>query len=123
MGLQAQIKSAIKSLFNALGDIVGPATYHQKSGASTYDEDAGQMVYPVVDYPLKKVAFVRFKQSETDKDPTLATDEKMIFQRAELPVVPDAADTVTDRAGVKWEVIQRLRDPIDGVVILRVRTN
>jgi hypothetical protein len=122
MGLSASLKSAIKVLFKALGDLVRPAVYHSLGGVAVWDEDAGKMVYPVTNYPIKQAAFTKFKQSESDKDPTLLTDMKMIFQRSELPVAPDPKDKVTDDQGVTWEIVKRLRDPIDGVIILQVRT-
>lgn len=122
MGLSASIKAAIKALFKALGDLVRPAVYHSLGGVAVWDEDAGKMVYPVTNYPIKQAAFTKFKQSESDKDPALVTDMKMIFQRSELPVPPDPKDKVTDDQGVTWEIIKRLRDPIDGVIILQVRT-
>lgn len=122
MALSSSIKAAIKALFKALGDLVRPAVYHSLSGAPVFDEDAGKMVYPVTDYPIKQAAFTKFKQSESDKDPALVTDMKMLFQRAELPVVPSPQDKVTDDQGVTWEIVKRLRDPIDGVIILQVRT-
>lgn len=121
--LSGTIKRAIKALFKALGDLVRPATYHSLGGAAVWDEDAGMMVYTATNYPIAQAAFTKFKQSESDKDPTLLTDMKMIFQRAELPVAPDPKDKVTDDQGVTWEIVKRLRDPIDGVIILQVRTS
>jgi hypothetical protein len=107
--LTLQIKRSVNLLFKALGDLVKPATYYSVGTQATYDVEAGKMVYQTTPLPLTKCAIVKFTQRETDKDPTVSTSEKMLFQTAELKgVEAKSQDWVVDVKGRKWEVVKLL---------------
>lgn len=123
MSMKKQIQRAVRQAFIALGDLLVPATYVRKTGVGVRDPETGLTTYPVTSYPIKRMAPVQFEAKEIDKDPSLATLEKLIFLVEEFPagIVPSDQDSVTDSRGRIWEVVKLKLDPADACVILAAR--
>lgn len=119
---KAMLQREVRRAFNALGDLVTSGVYQKRAGAPVRDIESGTVTIPVTNYPLKQVAFVRFSEKETDKDPTLLTTMKMLFPRQDLPVKIEAEDLCVDAEGRTWEIMQMLSEPAEAVGIVQVRT-
>lgn len=123
MSLRAQIKTALKQGYKALGDIPRVVTYRVQSGDPIRDVDAGTSTLVFTDHVLKQVLIVKFSSAENDRDSTLKTDEKMLILSDDLPIAhPNPTDIVIDADGATWEVVTRLQDPADVIKIFRVRS-
>jgi hypothetical protein len=122
LSMRNSLRGAVKALFKALGDLVGPATYISIGAQATYDVDAGKMVYVQTSYPLPSVAIVKFSEKETDKDASLLKSEKMLIPAAFLPIAPKSSDKVIDQDNITWEVVKRMKDPAGALIILEVRS-
>lgn len=132
--LKALLAKGVQSAFNATGDLVRTATYLSMTGgasgnADAYDIETGTAVNAGITIPLGQVVFAAFSSRETDKDPTLLTDQRLLFPRAKLidpgtglAVDPAGGDNVTDSASTQWQVIQVISDPASVLCTLRVRS-
>ena len=123
MGLRATIQRAALTAFIAIGDIARPATYQSLTGVIIRDVDAGTSYPETKDYPLKRTVFTKFRESEVDDSVAVGTDEKFLFPSLDLPVEAKGADIILDEHGRTWEIMRRMSDPADAVVILQVRTS
>ncbi len=122
MALKSTIRKAVKQAFLALDDIPVQATYRKVGdGETVIDIETGAASLAYTSYTLPLVVITRFRQKETDKDPTLLTDQKMLFPREDLPVEPATDDEVYDSRGRRWQVIEQYTDPAELLGIIRVR--
>lgn len=123
MSLKTTLRKAVKAAFKALDDVPKKCVYKSVTGTTVRDHANGTLIRVTQDYPLPMVVFARFQEKDTDKDPALLTDMKMIFPRDDLPALPKVSDTVLDEDGVTWAIVKRLTDPAALVTILQVRTS
>jgi hypothetical protein len=121
VGLSLTIQQGVVSAFNALGDLVKPATYKHLTGVMVRDLDAGTSTPQTVDYALRRTVIVRFKDAEDDKDIILATDAKFLAPATDLPIDPAASDLIVDWKGRTWEIVKNMVDPANGAIVLLIR--
>jgi len=123
MSLRNTLQRAVKTAFNALDDVPLECTYKSVSGDMVRDLVAGTSSRVTTNYTLPSVVFAKFSERQTDKDPALLTDMRMIFATHDLPVGPKESDTVVDSLNRVWSIVKRLSDPASVVTILQVRTS
>jgi hypothetical protein len=123
VSLRTTVRKAAVTAFKAIGDIARPVTYKALTGVLVRDLEAGTSVPQVVNHTITMTVFTKFSEKEVDENVSVLTDEKLLFPSLLLPVQAKSADLILDEHGRTWEIIRRLSDPADAVVMLHVRTS
>lgn len=121
MSLTRTIQKGVDTAFKAMGDLVKAGTWIQQTGAPSIDFASGVATTPTTEYPLARYIFAQYKIEEIDHETVTTKDQKVIFPRQDLPVIPNDADTFRDATGKVWQVKRLSQDAAGGVVVAQVR--
>lgn len=105
MGLQSDIQEALaEAMDDDLFDVVASFNYKQIAKGTVYDNANDNYTDVPTTEPSKGI-FASFPAKEIDGTNVKSTDEKLIINGADLPLVPEVDDTVTLLNGTAYRVV------------------
>ena len=112
MGLTATIQSAVDSMFDAFGDLIGPLRL-RRSPSATYDPTQGKLVGPLIDYGC--IGAITGVEDSAFPNTLVEVGDRVAYVK-DLEITPLIGDKVLDVADIEYTVIDKVEYSSFGTV-------
>ena len=122
MGLKNAIQNAVKSGFQALGDVRVSAA-HEAFSSTTVNASAGTQTTVYSTSENLKIIIDTFELRQVDGEVIQANDRMALIPQTEIPGLTPRVNDRLKIDGLFWEIVQVKFDPAVAMFTIQIRTN